>query len=87
MKILRPLFLGCLLVTSYSFAETTNEADKKWLEVVGSKVAAGQTQVSTPSEARVTLLKEWAAKNGYSLEVTKSEAGYRIELSKSLAKK
>ena len=64
-----------------------SEADQKWLSLVEKKVAEGQMQVSTPSEERVKLLKNWAAGNGCSVEVTKSDTAYRIEVPKLLARK
>jgi hypothetical protein len=50
-------------------------------------VAKGDTKVSTRSQDRVKLLKDWAAKKGFSVEVTQTEAGFRLVLSKSLAQK
>jgi hypothetical protein len=86
MKTLSAILLGCLLATTNVLADTNNEADKKWLEVVSSMVSEGQTKVSTPNEQRVTLVKDWAAKNGYSVAVTKVDAGYQIEFTRQLAK-
>jgi hypothetical protein len=79
--------LACLLTLGYAFAGEPTAADQKWLETVSKMVADGQTKVSTPSADRVGLLKEWAGKNGYSIEVTKSDTSYRAELSKNLAQK
>ncbi len=87
MKKLLALTSACMLITSLAFAGQTSEADQKWLQVVEKKITAGQTQVSTPAQGRVTLLKEWAASNGYSAQVTKTSTSFRIELSKSLAQK
>jgi hypothetical protein len=89
MKKLTALTAGCLLIASLNltFAGPPNEADQKWLEVVQKKVAEGQTRVSTPIEERVTLLKDWAGKNGYTVAVTQGDNGYRLEVSKGLAQK
>lgn len=82
--------LVCLIAlvaaTSLAIAET-KEADKKWLDVVQKMVTDGKTQISTPSQERVDLLKEWGRKQGYSVSVNKTEAGFRLELTKLVAKK
>lgn len=82
--------LVCLIAlvaaTSLAVAET-KEADKKWLDVVQKMVTEGKTQISTPSQERVDLLKEWGRKQGYSVTVNKTEAGFRLELTKLVAKK
>jgi len=87
MKKLTALVLGCLLTVTFAVAAEPSEADQKWLTAVEKMVTNGQTQVSTPSETRVALLKEWAGKNGYSVDVTKTDACYRLELSKRIAQK
>jgi hypothetical protein len=69
-----------------AYAEPT-AADQKWLEAVQKMVIAGQTKVSTPSQERVTMLKNWAGGQGYSVEVVKTDAGYRVDLTKHLARK
>ena len=87
MKIAKMLVLACFLSAGVAFADTAaTEADKKWLEAVEKMVTAGQTKVSTPSETRVNLLKEWAEKKGYAANSSKTGNGYQIELSKSVAK-
>jgi len=50
-------------------ADEPNEADQKWLAAVTKMVAEGKTEISTHSETRVVLLKEWAGKNGYTVNV------------------
>lgn len=85
MKKLMALTSAFLLMAGITLAGQPSEADQKWLQVVEKKIAAGQTQVSTPAQQRVSLLQEWATKNGYSVQVTKTETSYRLELSKSLA--
>jgi hypothetical protein len=87
MKKLTALTAVCVLMTGLAFAGQNNEADQKWLEVVQKKVAEGQTKISTPIEERVTLLKDWADKNGYSVAVSKNENSYRLDLSKNVAQK
>ena len=88
MKKLAALLLGCAL--TFGFATLAGEvkaADQKWLEAVQKMVTKGEKTVSTPNADRANLLKEWAAKNGYSVKATKTETGYSIEVSKDLAQK
>ena len=87
MKKLFALTTACILFAGLAFADQTNEADQKWLEVVQKKITEGQTKVSTPIAERVTLLKDWAGKNGYTIAVSQSENGYRLELAKNVAQK
>jgi hypothetical protein len=86
MKKISKLLMGCLLVCSLTVVAESNQSDQKWLDAVQKMVAKGATEVSTPSQDRAKLLKEWAGKRGYSVEVTKTEAGFRVVVSKSLAK-
>jgi hypothetical protein len=87
MKKLALLLLGCSLAFSSTALGETKDADQKWLEAVQKMVAKGESKVSTPKEVRANLLKEWGSKHGYSVKTTKTETGYRIEVSKSLAQK
>jgi len=87
MKKIAIAALSCLLTLGFAFAGGTTSADQKWLLAVEKMVADGQTTVSTPNKERMNLLKEWADKKGYSVEVTESDASYRLRLSKSVAKK
>jgi hypothetical protein len=87
MKKLALLLLGCSLAFNLTALGETKDADQKWLEAVQKMVAKGESKVSTPNEARANLLKEWGGKNGYSVKATKTETGYSIEVSKSLAQK
>jgi hypothetical protein len=87
MKKLALLLLGCSLAFNFAALGEPKDADQKWLEAVQKMVAEGESKVSTPMEVRANLLKEWGSKNGYSIKVTKTETGYRIEVSKSLAQK
>jgi len=75
-----------LLVACYCSLAESSPADQKWLTIVQKMVEEGQTKVSTPSEERVKLLKEWAAKQGLSVEVTKTDAGFSIGIHKQVAK-
>ena len=84
MKKLLIVALGCLLTSTVAFSGETSAADQKWLSAVEKMVSEGQTTVSTPQETRVKLLKEWAGKNGYSVNVTKSDKGFNAKLSKKL---
>ncbi len=69
-----------------ALGETTT-ADQKWLGVVQNMVEKGEKKVSTPSETRVQLVKEWAEKQGYSVKVTKVNNSFQVELAKHLAQR
>jgi hypothetical protein len=81
MKKLTALLLGCLITCGALAEGAPSEADQKWLQAVEKIIAKGEKQVSTPSESRVTLLKDWAEKKGYSVKVTKVEQNFRVEVS------
>jgi hypothetical protein len=87
MKKLTALTAACVLIAGLAFAGQPSEADQKWLEVVQKKVTEGQTRISTPIAERVSLLKDWADKNGYTVAVSQSENSYRLELAKNIAQK
>jgi hypothetical protein len=87
MKKLVVLMLGGLLTVNFAALGEPSAADQKWLGAVQKMVAKGEKAVSTPSADRVSLLKEWGTKNGYSVKATKTGTGYSIEVSKSLAQK
>ena len=83
------LACGCLLGFNLAFAgqiQTDNPADAKWLAAVEKKITSGANEVTTPSEPRTQLLKDWAAKNGYSVKITKVESTYSVEFSKLVVK-
>jgi hypothetical protein len=86
MKKLTAFTSALLLTVGMAFAGTPSESDQKWLEVAQKKAAEGQ-RVSTPSETRATLLKEWATTKGYSVEVTKTEKSFQLEVSRAFAQK
>ena len=86
MKKLTAFTSALLLTVGMALAGTPSEADQKWLEVAQKKAAEGQ-RVSTPSEARATLLKDWATNKGYSVEVTKTEKSFQLEVSRAFAQK
>ncbi len=87
MKKLALLLLGSSLAFNLAALGQTNDADQKWLDAVQKMVAKGDNKLSTPSEVRANLLKEWGNKNGYSVKATKTETGYSIQVSKNLAQK
>jgi hypothetical protein len=87
MKKFALLLLGCSLAFNFASLGETTEADQKWLEAVQKMVAKGEKRVSTPNEARANLLKEWGSKHGYAVKTTKTESGYSLEVSKSLAQR
>ncbi len=61
-------------------------ADEKWLGVIEKMVSNGHNEISTPNAVRAELLRDWARKNGYTIQETKSVATIRIKLSKDIAK-
>ena len=81
MKRITIVALGCLLTLNIALAADPAPSDQKWLTAVEKMVTQGGTTISTPSKDRVDLLKDWAKKKGFSIEVTKSDKGYRAELS------
>lgn len=87
MNKLAVLLMGVFLTFNFTALGEPKDADQKWLEAVQKMLAKGEHKVSTPKQVRADLLKEWGAKNGYSVKVTKAETGYSIEVSKSLAQK
>ncbi len=86
-KWFKVLMVSCLMTSGVAFGEETKAANQKWLEVVKSMVSEGQSVVSTPSEARLNLVKDWSKQNGFTASVTKEQAGYRIEITKGFAQK
>jgi len=61
MKKTVAIICGCLLTASVALAAEPTEADQKWLTVVTKMVESGNTEISTPSEVRANLLKDWAS--------------------------
>jgi hypothetical protein len=86
MRKIAAVIASCLLIAGSNAMADPSAADQKWLEAVQKMVEKGQTKVSTPSQERVDLLKKWAAERGFSVDVAKTDAGYRIELTKSVAR-
>ena len=80
MNKLTTLLLGCLMSFSLLASAAPSEADQKWLQAVQKMVVHGEKKLSTSSEDRMSLFKEWAQKNGYSVSVTKSEKSYSLEV-------
>jgi hypothetical protein len=85
MKQLSILLLGMALLSVPALAANVSEADQKWLTIVEKMVDQGKNTVSTPSEERVALVKNWAASKGFGTEVKKTETGFQVTFSKSLA--
>ncbi len=86
MKKIALVMLGCLLVGVSSVVAQPTAADQKWLGAVQKMVESGKNKVSTPSQERVELVKKWAGEKGFTVTVSKIEAGYQLELSKNIAK-
>jgi hypothetical protein len=82
MKKFTVVLMGCMLTLAMTAIAEPSEADQKWLKAVEKMLAKGEKKVSTHDESRVKLLKEWAKKEGYDLEVTKVDEGFRVEFSK-----
>jgi hypothetical protein len=78
MKKLTLALLGTFVIAATLPALEITQADKKWAEVVEAKVTAGPTEVSTPSEVRVQIAKQLAAKKGRACEVVKTSSGFRV---------
>ena len=76
-SIFRPSFTAQYL--SRSGSRCANPA------FIGNGVS-GKNKVSTPSQERVELVKKWAGEKGFTVTVSKIEAGYQLELSKNIAK-
>lgn len=74
------LALSMVLISGFVASAEPNDVDKKWLGAVQTMVTEGKTKVTTPSETRVALLKEWGAQKGYAVQVTKSDTGFTVEL-------
>ena len=85
MKKLIALACGCLLTAGVAIAAEPTEADQKWLSAVAKMVESGKTEISTPSEVRANLLKTWAGNKGYTVNLNKSDSGFKVEVSKHLA--
>lgn len=83
MKKIAVLIVGLALTFSYVAQAEVSDADKKWLKVVETMVAEGKTKVTTPSQSRADLAKEWAAKSGYTVQVSKTATGFQLDLSKN----
>ena len=80
--------LGSLFVSvCLAVSAQTNPGDQKWLEAVQKMVANGEHRLSTPSEQRVNLFKNWAKEHGYTVKVAKTDGGFRLEVAKELAQK
>lgn len=80
MKKCAAVLLGCLLTFNFVAIAETKEADQKWLVAVEKMVTKGEKKISTPSEERANLLKQWADKKGYVVKATKTERGFSLEL-------
>jgi hypothetical protein len=87
MKKLYILLLGIGLLVTPALADNTTDADQKWLAAVAKMVEQGISTVSTPSEERVTLAKNWAASKGFGTDIKKTAQGFQVTFSKSLATK
>ncbi|MFO1488970.1 MAG: hypothetical protein U1F65_10885 [Verrucomicrobiota bacterium] len=86
MKKIALVTLGILLVTALNGVAAPTAADEKWLAAVQKMVESGKNKVSTSNQERVELLKKWAGKQGMTVNVAKTEAGFQLELTRTIAK-
>jgi hypothetical protein len=85
-KVVLLTFTSVLSLNLFAADPTVAPADEKWLGVIEKIVARGHTEISTPVTARAELVEDWARKNGYTVQITKSDSAIRIKLAKDLAK-
>ena len=83
MKKLAALVLVGLVSGLLTACSHADDPDQKWLATVEKIVQGGQTRVSTSRAQQVELLKSWATRHGFAVGVTKTKAGYRVELIKA----
>jgi hypothetical protein len=79
------LALVWLMLFSATACRKYSEADQKWLRTVEKMVQLGCTRFSTSSTTQADLLKTWAKAHGYAVGVSKTAAGFHIELMKCAA--
>jgi len=79
--------VGCFFALNLALAGELSAADQKWITVVEKMVAEGQNTISTPNKDRIELLKDWAKKNGYAIQVAANNQGYRVTVSKAAGEK
>lgn len=82
MKKLTALALGCLLMVNFAAFGEVSSVDQQWLDAVQNMVEKGEKKVTTAKETRVDLVKEWAAKKGYEVKVTKVDGSFQLEFAK-----
>ena len=80
MKIIRISFAILVAAVIPVIAAEPTEADQRWAKAVEQKIAAGPAVVTTTSEVRANLAKAIAAKLGRLATVTKSDAGYTVDV-------
>ena len=78
---------GLILIACNVVLADSSAADQKWLSAVQKMVEHGQTNMSTPMEERVKLIQDWAQKNNYTVSVSKTDTGYRLEITRTIASK
>jgi hypothetical protein len=78
MKKIILALLGTFILAATLPAVEITQADKKWAEVVEAKVSSGPTEISTPSEVRVQIARQMAAKKGRACQVVKTSSGFRV---------
>ena len=85
-KLVLLAFTSVLTFNLLGAEPTASDADQRWLAAIEKMVVNGRHEISTPAAARMQLLEDWAKKNGYSVQVTKMDATFHVELSKGLVK-
>jgi hypothetical protein len=86
MKKFASIAVGLVLAGNLLASGTISEADQKWLAAAQKLVTAGRT-ISTPSQTRLALVKDWAHKEGFTVAVTKTDSSYQVQATRSLASK
>lgn len=85
-KVLLLVSATLLSLSVLAATPAVSPADEKWLVVIEKMVNNGHNEFSTPKTERADLVQDWARKNGYAVQLTKTDATIRIKLSKDIAK-
>ena len=85
-KVVLLTFTTVLSLNLFAADPTLSPADEKWLGAIEKMVTRGHTEISTPITARAELVEDWAKKNGYTVQVVKTDSAIHIKLAKDIAK-
>jgi hypothetical protein len=81
-KVISALVGVCWIAGTVAIA-APSESDQKWLDTVQKMVERGNNRVTTPSNERVNLVKDWSAKSGMTVKVTQAGSSYTMEITSS----